>query len=204
MNKFKPNPLFDERKAAEVAAFFLLKASQRNASMTLLKLMKLMYLAERESYKLFGEPMIGDKLVSMPHGPVLSATLTLINTAPEERDDGAVWDDLISAPEGRYMQIKPDTGVSSTDDLRRLSRADVSILEQVWSQFGSFSAIALRDYTHDPKNCPEWVDPAGSSVPIKPETLLSSLGFSDDEIDGVARNQEQRIWVAQQLSSLCS
>lgn len=196
MKKPKRSPLFNEKKAAEVAAFFLLKAANRNASMTVLKLMKLMYLAERESYRLYGDPIIGDALVSMPNGPVLSASLNLINATPDERDDGSYWDKLIAEREDRYMALRPDTGVTSTEDLMELSQADAEILETIWARFGTKSALQLRDYTHDPKNCPEWEDPDGSSIPIETETLLRGLGFSDTQIEATVANIEQRAWAA--------
>lgn len=63
--------IFSERKAAEAAAFLLLKGG---GGLELLKLMKLMYLAERESFKKYGESITGDAFVSMQHGPVLSGT----------------------------------------------------------------------------------------------------------------------------------
>lgn len=63
--------LFNEKKAAQAAAFFLFQAGQ---PVSVLKLTKLLYLAERRSFERHGSPMIGDRLVSMPHGPVLSVT----------------------------------------------------------------------------------------------------------------------------------
>ncbi|HUW99140.1 MAG TPA: Panacea domain-containing protein [Acidiferrobacter sp.] len=202
MAKYKMSPLFQEAKAAEVAAFFLLKTAQRNGSITLLKLMKLMYLSERESYRLFGEPIIGDALVSMPHGPVLSATLNFINAAPEERDGGSYWDKLIAEREDRYMTLRPDSGVASADDLLQLSEADADILEDIWKKFGSWSASKLRYYTHDPKNCPEWEDPDGSSIPIKLETLFRALEFNENQITAILESIEQQAWVAANLLSL--
>ena len=46
--------LFDEKKAAQAAAYFLLRAGGR---LEVLKLMKLLYLAERRSFEKYGEPM---------------------------------------------------------------------------------------------------------------------------------------------------
>ena len=63
--------LFNEQKAAQAAAYFLFRSGK---PLSVLKLMKLLYLAERRSFQKFGEPMIGDVLVSMDHGPVLSRT----------------------------------------------------------------------------------------------------------------------------------
>jgi uncharacterized phage-associated protein len=188
--------LFDERKAAEAAAFFLLRASARNASMTLLKLMKLMYLAERESYKRLGEPMIGDVLVSMPHGPVLSRTLNLINSTKDERDDGSAWDRLIAEREDRNMTLRPDSGVASEDDLLELSQSDIDILSDIWTEFGARSALDLRAYTHNPANIPEWQDPDGSSIPISLDVLLRALDFSADGIEATCARLAERASLA--------
>ena len=70
--------LFNERRTAQVAAFLLHRAG---GSLPLIKLMKLMYLAERLSLQRYGEPLTGDRLVSMGHGPVLSRTYDHINGA---------------------------------------------------------------------------------------------------------------------------
>ena len=60
--------------------------------MAVLKLMKLLYLAERRSFELYSEPIIGDRLVSMPHGPVLSFTFNHMNGQLESKPDGwAAW-----------------------------------------------------------------------------------------------------------------
>ena len=49
--------MFNEQKAAQIAAWFLGKAG---GTMPHLKLMKLMYLAERESMAKHGFPMTGE------------------------------------------------------------------------------------------------------------------------------------------------
>ena len=58
----------DDRKAAHVAAAFLLEAGGSISKL------KLMYLAERLSLERRGYPMIYDQLVCMQYGPLLSAT----------------------------------------------------------------------------------------------------------------------------------
>lgn len=198
--KYRLAPLFNEKKAAQVAAFFLFMASQRKANVTILKLMKLMYLAERSSYEQYGEPIIGDALVSMPNGPVLSGTLELIDFGSQKSSDGG-WDDLIAERSGRDMALKSDDLIKSEDDLRELSESDLEILRSVWSQFGQWSAYRLRQYTHDPKNCPEWEDPDGSSIPIKLEKLFEVLGFPTEESKALLSQLNQRAWVVSTLSS---
>lgn len=197
--KYKLASLFNEKKAAQVAAFFLFKASQRGANITLLKLMKLMYLAERDSYRQYGEPIIGDALVSMPNGPVLSSTLDLINFGSQKNLVGG-WDTLIAECSGRDMALQSPELVKSEDDLRELSESDLEILQSVWSVFGNRSAFWLRDYTHNPENCPEWEDPDGSSVPIKLEKLFEIFSFSKEESEVLISRLNQRAWVSSKLS----
>lgn len=197
---YKRASLFNERKATQVAAFFLFKASQRGANITILKLMKLMYLAERNSYQQFGEPIIGDALVSMPNGPVLSKTLDLINFGAQENLEGG-WDSLIAEKNGRDMALKADSLIRTEDDLRELSESDIETLQSVWSEFGNKSAFWLRDYTHNPANCPEWEDPDGSSVPIKLEKLFEVFGFSEDESNSLISRLNQRAFISSTFSS---
>ena len=54
--------MFDVRKATQVAAYFLWR---RGGKMSYLKLMKLMYLAEKQFLLQHGERLTGDKMVSM-------------------------------------------------------------------------------------------------------------------------------------------
>ena len=186
---FQLSSLFSEKKAAEAAAYFLIRARERSANITLLKLMKLMYLAERESYEKYGFPIIGDRLVSMPHGPVLSRTLNLMNFGNSEENPD--WYSLVADKSGRDMTLNagaPDT----VEGLLELSDADANILESTWRKFGRMSANQLRDYTHDPRNCPEWQDPDGSSVTIEVDSLLCNLGYAPDAITSIMesiRNQ---------------
>ena len=194
---FQMSSLFSEKKAAEAAAFILLRAAERGANITLLKLMKLLYLAERLSYERFGFPIIGDMLVSMPHGPVLSQTLNLMNAgAPEENRD---WYQLIAEKSGRDMALNSDQTLT-VDDLRELSDSDVEVLESIWRKFGRMSALQLRDYTHDPKNCPEWQDPDGSSIPIELETLLVKLGYSAEDTRKIVESTRKQAWISSKLS----
>lgn len=166
--------IFNEKKAAQVAAFFVFSSG---GTINVLKLAKLMYLAERKSYEVFGEPIIGDNLVSMPHGPVLSMSLNCSNGGGN--DD--IWGALIAGREGYKLGLA--SGVQIKDplkDLDFLSRADVRILTTIWDSFGRMNQFQLRDYTHE--NCPEWEDPNGSSQTIPPERLLKDLGFKGDAL----------------------
>lgn len=167
--------LFSEKKAAQSAAYFLFKAHGR---LPVLKLMKLLYLAERRSYEMYGDPIIGDRLVSMDHGPVLSQTLNRINGMSSSEENG--WDAWISDREGHDVALSDPSRIRSPEeDLLELSEAEIEVLDETWKQFGHLSKYQIRDLTH--KICPEWEDPDGSSVPIALEKLFEVLKFNADQ-----------------------
>ena len=173
--------ILNERKVTQMAAYFLQK---RGGRMSHLKLMKLLYLADRESLRLHGLPMSGDCLVSMPHGPVLSMTLNLMDGDVESGPGG--WECFISAKDSHELALKNEL---QPDALDELSKADTDILEAIWNQFGSLSRWAIRDYTH--QHCPEWEDPHGSSKPIRFEKLFQALGRNPDEAKRLAEHIEE-------------
>jgi uncharacterized phage-associated protein len=67
---------FESRKAAQISAYF---ADKEGGSIEKLKLIKLIYLAEREFVKRHGLPMLYDEFFSLKDGPVCSSTLNGIN-----------------------------------------------------------------------------------------------------------------------------
>lgn len=162
---------FDERRAAEAAAYLLFRAGGR---LPHIKLMKLMYLAERESVKRYGEPLTGDRLVSMDYGPVLSTTLNHINGAV--RESLGLWEKWVSDRADNAVALKDPSMIRSPEqDLLGLSQSDIEVLGDTWANFGHFGKWELVEYTHH--HCPEWENPDGSSIPIDYERLLEVLGF---------------------------
>lgn len=164
--------LFNEKKLTQATAFFLFKA---DGKLPILKLMKLLYLTERYSFKKFHRPLIGDSLVSMKHGPVLSITYNFMNGAVRHQD---FWNEWISDRSEHEVGLKDKSLIRSVDDLLELSDNDVALLEDVWDHFGHFSRWELVDWTH--ANCAEWDDPGTSSFPITYEDLFNALGFEEN------------------------
>ena len=71
---------FNEAKATQAAACLL---KLRGGQMSYLKLVKLLYLADREALLRWDRPITTDRYVSMDNGPVLSRVLNLINGSYE-------------------------------------------------------------------------------------------------------------------------
>lgn len=172
--------MFNEQKAAQIAAWFL---SRQEGRMPHLKLMKLMYLADRQAMLTHGFPMTGDRFVAMPHGPVLSLTLSHINDEAPSSVGG--WDSWISDKADFVVALARET--PTREDLDELSDADLAVMADIWSRFGHMTKYQIRDYTHDPANCPEWTDPKGSSNPIPFKTVFLRHGFAESEADAMAR-----------------
>lgn len=171
---------FCEKRAAQTAAFFIHHAG---GTIEILKLMKLMYLAEREALARYGESITGDVLVSMKHGPVLSKTLDHINGFIDSEDGG--WESWISARAGHQLGLQP--AHDPVDELTQLSDADTEILDFIWDKFGKYSKYKLRDITH--KICPEWEDPGDTSQVIPYSRVLNCVGYKPE----VVRELEQRM-----------
>jgi len=167
------NALFNEQRTAESAAYLLYRAGGR---LPRIKLMKLLYLAERLSLQRYGEPITGDKLVAMPNGPVLSMTLDLINDARPSALGG--WEGWIADRENHMLALADPSMIRTPEqDLRALSESDIEILTETWEKFGHFERWALVEYTHSDA-CPEWQDPEGSSRAISYMDVFEAVGYT--------------------------
>lgn len=184
--------MFNELKAAQIAAWFI---AQEGGSMPHLKLMKLMYLAERASLQAHGRLLTGDRFVSMPHGPALSTTLNHINDEIGSKAGG--WDSWISDKANYMVALLRDV---SRDVLDELSDAEMHVLEKTWKQFGWMTKYQIRDWTHDKKNIPEWDDPDGSSLPIEYAKVMEALGFDPAASDETARQIREQAQIQRSLA----
>ncbi len=159
---------FNQEKATAATAFFL---KLRGAPMSYLKLVKLLYLADREALHRWGFNITTDRYVSMDHGPVVSNIYNLILT--DERNK-PFWSRYITPPLGEYeVALRGDEVPANL-----LSRAEEKLLAEIYAAFGTWTRWQLRDYTH---TLPEWRNPCGSSIPIEIDELLKAQGSSESE-----------------------
>lgn len=149
--------------------------------MSYMKLVKLLYLADREALLSWGRPISTDRYVSMDRGPVLSRVLDL---ATDGGDPGtpSIWASSITEPSNYEVQLKADAG----DD--ELSEAEVQLLEKIFAEHGRKSRWDLVKLTH---TLPEWIDPHGSAIAITYRDILKAGGKSDLEIAAVEDELEE-------------
>lgn len=167
----------DVAKASQMTALFLLKAG---GPLSRVRMMKLLYFADRESLKRYGESITGDAPYSMPQGPVLTTTYDLMKGEKRSPE----WEKRLR--DVYHVELREGVTEESLDDL---SQADVEIIDEVWDRFGGMDEEELVAYVH---GLPEWTDPAGSSLPIDFRTLLKAVGIPDDEAEVLAAHAGER------------
>lgn len=146
--------------------------------MSHLKLMKLLYLADREALLRFGRPITFDYCVSMEHGPVLSQTYNLLIG---DTQTGGLWEKSISIPANHEVSLSEDPGED------KLSDAEDQIIREIFDQHGAKSRWDLRDFTH---TLAEWQDPKGSSIKIDYKEILVAGGKTEGEIESILEEIE--------------
>lgn len=182
--------MFNEPKTTHLSAYLL---KRHGGPMRYIKLLKLLYLADRESLGLTGDPLTGDTYYGMKFGPVLSKTM---NLAKEEMA-GETWDTLIEK-RGQYdVRLTRNIDV---DDLDELSRFDRETLDRIYGKFGRMHWKELVHWTH--KHCGEWTQPEGARFPIEPKAIFKALGRSDEEATALAARLKERNELDRVLSQI--
>jgi uncharacterized phage-associated protein len=161
------------QERATQAAARLLKA--RGGRMSYMKLLKLLYLADRKALLEHGRPITYDSFASMDHGPVLSQTYNLM-VAEESPEGHSYWRQFISGPDHYEVSLLSDAPRGE------LSRAQEDVLDATFAEFGKMGRWELVDFCH---TLPEWSDPKGSSVPISVREVLRAGGVDAEAVEAV-------------------
>lgn len=141
--------------------------------MNYMKLIKLLYLADRQSLVRWGRPITFDYYVSMDYGPVLSHTYREIRE-PSDPNNPSYWNQHIKRPQQFVVELitpLPPTG--------QLSEAEDRLLDEMFEKYRTTDPWDLCELTHE---LPEWNDPKGSSRPIDFRDILRHAGLSNEHI----------------------
>lgn len=181
--------MFDLIRTAQATACLLRK---HNGRLNYTKLIKLMYLADREAINELCIPITGDDYYSMKNGPVGSRLLELIKGKGEAASQKK-WDALFKREDYDIVAIKSDIPRDW------LSDCEIDALNAVNDRFGRMDWRELVEWTHNPANCPEWRDPQGGRLPITKTDIMSALGFSDEAIESAQEDfalyeEAQKSW----------
>jgi uncharacterized phage-associated protein len=171
---------FRSRKAAQLSAFFAVRSA---GTIEKLKLIKLIYMAERRFLGLYHHPMLFDELYSLPHGPICSSTLNGIDGIIHN----ATWDEFIARNGNIVVALKKFTRA----ELDELSDAELSAARATWKRFRGMTASQIRNWSHE--HCPEYTETLKRRIPIAYRDVLEALGREDAEQIDREINEMRRI-----------
>jgi uncharacterized phage-associated protein len=161
---------FGTKKIIEAAGVLLQCRAERR--MSYLRLLKLLYIADRESLEETGRPIIGTRPVAMDHGCVHSDILNWINGRLR---DSAKWSKFIRT-EDYDVVLAADPGQLA------LSQYDIEKLQEVYNRYQGLTRFQLADLTHE---FPEWKKnySQGTSQTIPLSDIIEAVGRKSEEED---------------------
>lgn len=137
---------FDYKKATQAINYL---ARKEGGQIGKLKLIKLVYLADRYHLRKYGRPISNDTYFAMPYGPVGSSVKDIAEFSDFLADEEAEY-------AGRYISRGPKqhTVVSTADvDTDVFSKSDIEALDFAYNEFGGQQPFSLVGTTH---RYPEW------------------------------------------------
>jgi len=142
-----------------------------------IRLLKLLYIADRELLAETGRTITGDRAVAMEHGPVLSHVYDLIKG---EASRAGEWDRHIHTV-NREVVLRQDPGRGE------LSRREVEKLVEVTDRYRDADDWSLSEVTHE---FPEWSRnySEGTTSPIPWLDVLSAQG-KEELVEIVERDE---------------
>lgn len=153
-------------KAMDIARWFVHRnmedvQKEEDEKMTLLKLLKLLYYAEGCSLALNKGSLYDEKILAWEQGP-----------AVEE-----VWSGFDNVCD---LQVK-DSDIK--DSLSKISKEDNELLEDVYSVFGQYSALGLKNKTHAES---PWFDASQGGRVLNSEITRQSIAkyFKENYVEG--------------------
>jgi uncharacterized phage-associated protein len=148
------------------------------------RLLKLLYIADREALLEKGRTITGDKYVAMDHGPVLSELYDIMKDADGANSDK--WRRFVSGSKYHLEQIA-DPGVGY------LSKYDVRKLNDVLERFADKDVEEISRMTHEFEEYEKNKPSKGSSNSIPLLDIMQGLHMTDEEIKHVQELTEERV-----------
>jgi uncharacterized phage-associated protein len=177
---------FNFDKTLQAAAVLLELDGQR---MERIRLLKLLYIADRELLAESGRILTGDKALALKHGPVLGQVYDLIRG---EAYKAGEWNRYIHT-DNHAIELRGDPGRGD------LSRREVAKLKEVSDRHRDKDEWEIVEETHA---FPEWIEHYvdGTATVIPWEAALVAQGKAE-LIEIIERNEADRRYFDQVLGS---
>lgn len=146
-----------------------------------LRLLKLLYIADREAIRETGYPITCDRVVAMKHGPVLSCLYDIIKG---ENSKSPEFNNYYTV-NGRDISMHNDPGIGS------LNKYEIRKLKEVVEKYKTVEDYDIVKETH---LFPEWSknDPGNSSIAISWNDIFESLELDEEKIASIKREVQLR------------
>lgn len=158
---------FDYKKATQAINYLTRK---EGGQIDKLKLIKLVYLADRYHLRRYGRPIVNDAYLAMPLGPVGSSVKDIAELSgfldETERAYAVQYIERSAGPNKVVSKKNTETDV--------FSESELEALEFAFNEFGNQSAASLVNVTH---RYPEW-DKFKSALESK-ETTREPMSYTD-------------------------
>jgi len=163
----KTLPEFDYKKATQAINYL---AKKEGGQIDKLKLIKLVYFADRFHLRRYGRPITNDEYIAMPLGPVGSSVKDVAEFSNFLPDDERKYATIYLKNNGVANAI---TSVADVD-VDVFSRSEKAALDFVYSEFGDKQASTLVNIAH---RYPEW-GKFKQTLESK-ETTRQTMSYSD-------------------------
>ena len=138
-----------------------------------MKLMKLLYIADRVSLSEYHYSITTDSYYSMKFGPVVSGIYDCIRHWNDLPDDSP-WKRTIYINKERYEAVLTD----ENNPFDMLSEEEKDILRDANNGHDSENQFELSQFTH---SFPEWKDPGNSRIPLSIEEIINATVKDEKE-----------------------
>jgi uncharacterized phage-associated protein len=146
------------------------------------RLLKLLYIAERESWRDRRVPILGGSMACLEHGPLHEYVYDLIREKGPPRDQRR-WSQVYGS-QGYLVHMKRDPGTEQLSEYERVLLAQVSATRQTKGTW---------EIVRETHGFPEWKNPGCSSRPLPLRDLLDGVGRGQeaDELVEAARYYDE-------------
>lgn len=169
---------FDVEKALQAIDVIFKQEVEQNrpSSMHYIRLLKLLYIADRESLQETGSPITGDVGYAMDQGPVLSE---IYNAMRDKSKFAHHWNHFLERS-GDDVRLRLDPGKA------KLCRYDIEKLREVTKRHRGKDKNELVKITHEFE---EWKSnyKNNTSTHIPLRDVLAAVGFKKEEIEKIER-----------------
>ncbi len=154
---------FNFDKACQAVAYFLRRAHGHR--MNYMKLVKLLYVADRECIAESGRTLTGSRFIAMERGPVVEDVYSLIRGQHVQSPE---WSEYFKTDE-YHLEMKLDPGMGE------LTRFTAAKLDEIYNRYRDKDEWDMVRLTHE---FDEWKNnnPGSSSCPIPFDDVLKAIG----------------------------